>query len=347
MSGHAHENARKKSVTKPRKNLQDKPSLPTIERSTSSQDKPSLRGYLAALVRAIFSTSTTERPPLMRVVFRFILAAAFILIVLPYVLHLKHVDFSFSFGFSGSDNNLVARFWRTLQQWQIQKESEKILANPQEYVNTVAQQMCEKLRRFSGRSAATSQILPGENQPNQANKFTLQNQDSILKSPQTAQVIKVVDGDTIKVRIISQPETLSKPDPASQEAAYTQSKSSPQANSAPKANSPPEGRIYTVRYIGIDTPELKDKTKYAQIALELNKKLVAGKTVQLYKDVRNTDRYGRLLRYVCVDGRLVNAIILGYGYANVLTIPPDVFLAPEFAKLQHFARQNHLGLWQK
>ena len=60
----------------------------------------------------------------------------------------------------------------------------------------------------------------------------------------------------------------------------------------------------TLRYIGIDTPETKHPTKgvqcFGEEAYKKNKELVEGKRVQLEKDVSETDRYGRLLRYVFV-----------------------------------------------
>ena len=57
-----------------------------------------------------------------------------------------------------------------------------------------------------------------------------------------------------------------------------------------------------VRYIGIDTPETVHPTRgvelYGKDASACNAQLVEGKTVQLEKDVSETDRYGRLMRYV-------------------------------------------------
>lgn len=62
------------------------------------------------------------------------------------------------------------------------------------------------------------------------------------------------------------------------------------------------GTIYKVRYIGIDTPELKDKRAdifaLAQEATRYNRQLVEGKYVRLEKDISETDKYDRLLRYV-------------------------------------------------
>lgn len=63
-----------------------------------------------------------------------------------------------------------------------------------------------------------------------------------------------------------------------------------------------------VRYIGIDTPETVDPRKpvqcYGQEASNKNKELVEGKTVELEKDVSETDKYGRLLRYVWLGDML-------------------------------------------
>ena len=62
------------------------------------------------------------------------------------------------------------------------------------------------------------------------------------------------------------------------------------------------GSQYTVRYIGMDTPETVHPTRgvepYGHEASKRNRELVEGKTVYLEKDISETDRYGRLLRYV-------------------------------------------------
>ena len=53
---------------------------------------------------------------------------------------------------------------------------------------------------------------------------------------------------------------------------------------------------YKVRYIGIDTPEMGEA--FGMEAWQANRKLVEGKKVRLERDVSETDKYGRLLRYV-------------------------------------------------
>jgi micrococcal nuclease len=109
------------------------------------------------------------------------------------------------------------------------------------------------------------------------------------------------------------------------------------------------GRTEYVRYIGIDTPEtVKPGTPvqcFGPQAHELNSDLVSGRTVRLRFDVERRDRYGRLLAYVYVSGRFVNAILVRRGYARTLTIPPDDTYARRFARLQHRAGRLGLGLW--
>jgi len=111
-----------------------------------------------------------------------------------------------------------------------------------------------------------------------------------------------------------------------------------------------EGETYKVRYIGIDSPDLHHPTEpvayYAQEAYEKNRELVEGKTVFLEKDVSETDRYERLLRYVYVGDVFVNAYLVQHGYAQVSTYPPDVKYQERFLELQQEAREAGRGLWE-
>jgi micrococcal nuclease len=127
-----------------------------------------------------------------------------------------------------------------------------------------------------------------------------------------AQVVEVVDGDTIKVEI--------------------------------------DGEVYTVRYIGIDTPETVHPSEpvgwMGPEASEANRELVEGQTVSLEKDVSETDKYDRLLRYVYLaDGTFVNAELVHLGYAQVSTYPPDVHYQNLFLEKQQEAREAERGLW--
>jgi micrococcal nuclease len=62
--------------------------------------------------------------------------------------------------------------------------------------------------------------------------------------------------------------------------------------------------------------------------------------------VRTRDRYGRLLAYVWVGNTMVNAELLRLGYAQVMTVPPNVRHQDLFVKIQREARGTHRGLWR-
>jgi len=110
-----------------------------------------------------------------------------------------------------------------------------------------------------------------------------------------------------------------------------------------------DGVVYTVRYIGIDTPETVHPSlpvePLGKEAMVKNAELVADKMVMLEKDVSETDQYGRLLRYVWVGEVLVNAELVRLGYAQVSTYPPDVRYQDLLLSLQREARAEERGLW--
>jgi micrococcal nuclease len=105
----------------------------------------------------------------------------------------------------------------------------------------------------------------------------------------------------------------------------------------------------TVRYIGIDTPETVDPRKtvqcYGKEAANKNKQLVEGATIGLEKDVSETDRYGRLLRYVYKDGVMVNLMLVSEGYAYASSYPPDIKYQEKLRAAEQEARNSNKGLW--
>jgi micrococcal nuclease len=129
-----------------------------------------------------------------------------------------------------------------------------------------------------------------------------------------AAVVRVVDGDTIRVRVA--------------------------------------GREETVRYIGIDTPEsVKPGAPvecFAHRAAAENERLVGGRRVRLERDAEARDRFGRLLAYVVRedDGVLVNEALVRGGYAVPLTIPPNVRHAERLRATAAGARRAGRGLWR-
>ena len=103
-----------------------------------------------------------------------------------------------------------------------------------------------------------------------------------------------------------------------------------------------------VRYIGIDTPEVDPSIGvecFGERASEANRELVAGETVRLVFDAERRDRYDRLLAYVYLGERFVNAELVREGYATTLTIPPNDTHAPLFERLERRAGAAGRGLW--
>lgn len=127
---------------------------------------------------------------------------------------------------------------------------------------------------------------------------------------QTGKVVDVIDGDTIKVLLDA------------------------------------DGQTYSVRYIGMDTPENTSQIEYfGAEATAKNSELVYGKTVTLIKDISEIDRYGRLLRYVIAEDIFVNYELVAQGYANTASYPPDIACIPTFQTAEGQASASKLGLW--
>lgn len=123
---------------------------------------------------------------------------------------------------------------------------------------------------------------------------------------QTADLIQVIDGDTIDVRI--------------------------------------EGEVFRVRYIGVDTPEREDP--YYSEASTANRILLGNGKLTLVRDISETDRYDRLLRYVFNEqGHLINYELINNGYAHLVTFPPDVACTETFLAAQEEARTRQAGIW--
>lgn len=108
-----------------------------------------------------------------------------------------------------------------------------------------------------------------------------------------------------------------------------------------------------IRMIGIDAPESRNvfkkvKAHYGDQSKAYLEKLLTGKKVRLEYDIIRKDKYGRTLAYVYLeDGRLLNALLIQKGYAQVLTVPPNVKHAEHLNRLQQQARNKRRGLWGK
>ncbi|MFN8298101.1 MAG: thermonuclease family protein [Chitinophagales bacterium] len=112
------------------------------------------------------------------------------------------------------------------------------------------------------------------------------------------------------------------------------------------------GQTTRIRFIGLDAPESRKTPKedvqfYGKEAKEYLKQRLKGQQVRLVNDVEPHDKYGRTLAYVYLtDGTFLNAELVEQGYAEIMTIPPNVAHADEFLKLQQEARENKRGMWQ-
>jgi len=118
-----------------------------------------------------------------------------------------------------------------------------------------------------------------------------------------AKVLRVIDGDTIDVEI--------------------------------------NGERQRVRYIGMNTPERGEPC--FDEATQANVDLALGKAVHLVSDVSETDRYGRLLRYVYVGDVFVNLELVAQGYAEAVLYRPDDRHYELLSELEAEAAQAGLG----
>lgn len=109
------------------------------------------------------------------------------------------------------------------------------------------------------------------------------------------------------------------------------------------------GAIETVRLIGVDTPEtVKPDTPvqcFGPRASAFEHRAVEGHRVQLLIGVEPRDVYGRLLAYVWIDGRFLEAELLRRGLARTLTFHPNDRFAPRFERLEQKAASAGKGLW--
>ncbi|HWO83042.1 MAG TPA: thermonuclease family protein [Solirubrobacterales bacterium] len=110
-----------------------------------------------------------------------------------------------------------------------------------------------------------------------------------------------------------------------------------------------DGEEEDVRYIGVDTPEtVKPDTPvqcFGPQASDFNHRLVEHRRVRLVFGAEQRDVYGRLLAYVYLDGRFVNAELVRRGLARTLTIPPNDRFAGRLKRLEIAAARAGRGLW--
>lgn len=159
-------------------------------------------------------------------------------------------------------------------------------------------------------STATPENTPTSQAPTQTATPAVSAPNTCIRpqEPQQAKVIDVVDGDTIHVQI--------------------------------------DGSTYTIRYIGIDTPESTTQVEpYGKEASQKNAELVSGQDVTLYRDTSETDQFDRLLRFVFVGNTFINYELVKQGYAKSFRYPPDTSCADLFDQAQNEASTIGVGMW--
>ena len=132
---------------------------------------------------------------------------------------------------------------------------------------------------------------------------------------QLYQVVNVIDGDTIEVKI--------------------------------------GNKVEIVRLLEIDTPEIENPYRkeecFGKEAKEKMEQILQKKRVYLLPDPQapNRDKYNRLLRYVFLsNGEFVNAKLVKEGYAFSYIYQEFQFMK-YFSDLEKEAREKRLGLWSE
>lgn len=99
-----------------------------------------------------------------------------------------------------------------------------------------------------------------------------------------------------------------------------------------------------VRLLGINSPE-KGQKFYEEAKSRLEE-LVKGREVLMEKDSRDRDRFGRLLRYVYVNGTFVNLVMVKEGLASAYLVE-NLKYGREFRKAEDEAKSLKLGIWSE
>lgn len=153
--------------------------------------------------------------------------------------------------------------------------------------------------------------LPKEaNQSTENVKQSTKNTNNLIP----AQIVQNVDGDTVVIRL--------------------------------------GGREEKVRMLCVDTPETHHPRlgvqPFGPEAADFTKKILyVGRNVQIEEGIGGgRDKYGRLLAYIYVDGKMFNEMLLEKGLARVAYIyAPNTKYVDEFYAIQKKAQKEGIGIW--
>jgi len=167
-----------------------------------------------------------------------------------------------------------------------QKLRRKVLFACSLCIHLILMTSCEQFWDASNQALTASIKTPISEEDNLFNGIAEIDCIPNLSDYEVATLIDVIDGDSIKVIV--------------------------------------DGKEMQVRYIGINTPEYdssqRDEAIEATIA---NRKLLMGNKLYLFKDISNTDKYDRLLRYVVAGEKFINLELVQAGYAESKWYRPD------------------------
>jgi endonuclease YncB( thermonuclease family) len=133
---------------------------------------------------------------------------------------------------------------------------------------------------------------------------------------QTAVVVSVTDGDTVRLR--------------------------------GRGTGPLPGDSTRVRLLLVDTPEVRDDAECfgPEASARTEQLLPRGATVRVQADADPEDRFGRLLLHVWTeDGVNVGEALVSEGYATVLQIDPNRRYLERFEQRERGAKDDERGLW--
>ena len=147
------------------------------------------------------------------------------------------------------------------------------------------------------------------------------------QAQEIATVVRVIDGDTLKISYKGQEESIRLIGIDTPESA---------ANKKAKGDA-----VRTGEDIQLIISQGREATDYVKGLVKL------GDSMQIEFDVQERDRYGRLLGYVYLsDGKMLNEEIVRAGYASLMTYPPNVKYQERFLGAYKEARENRRGLWR-
>jgi micrococcal nuclease len=100
-----------------------------------------------------------------------------------------------------------------------------------------------------------------------------------------------------------------------------------------------------VRIVGVDAPEVSSGECFAVEAKDALSRLVLGKSVVLVDDVDPTDKYGRHLAYVMVDGIDVGLSLAADGFVRYMFVAPNYNRAESIKLSVYSAVDAKKGMW--